>query len=51
MKLSDETLRWVQPLELKAMVEKVYEENFGSKEEAMKKEKEKQALAKKVRTG
>ncbi|GAA5913004.1 glutamine--tRNA ligase [Sporobolomyces salmoneus] len=46
MKL-DDGLRWVQPLELKATVEKVYEETFGSKEEALKKEKEKQAAAKK----
>lgn len=47
MKL-DDGLRWVAPLELKATVEKLYEEKFGSKEEALKKEKEKQAAAKKV---
>jgi hypothetical protein len=47
MKL-DDGLRWVAPLELKATVEQVYEEKFGSKEEALKKEKEKQAAAKKV---
>lgn len=47
MKLVD-GLRWVAPLELKASVEEVFEAKFGSKEEAMKKEKEKQAAAKKV---
>lgn len=46
---SNDGLRWVAPLELKATVEKVYEDKFGSKEEAQKKEKEKQAAAKKVR--
>lgn len=42
----DDSLKWVNPLELKAAAEKAFEEKFGKKEDAKKAQAEK---AKKVR--
>lgn len=44
----DDSLKWVNPLELKASAEKAFEEKFGKKEDAKKAQAEK---AKKVRPG
>ncbi|GAA6058923.1 hypothetical protein JCM10212_002875 [Sporobolomyces blumeae] len=43
----DDRLRWVNPLELKATTEQVFEKEFGNKDEALKKQKEQADKAKK----